>query len=170
MADDAASPGTRILRQWQRLRRLPGGKAVFSILLGRQIPYTGTMGARVEELSGGRSRIRLDDRRKVRNHLGSVHAVALANLGELAGGLATITGLPPGIRGIVLRLESEYLKKARGTLTAEAEWIPPRAWPPQGIPLEEEETEDCWVEATIRDREGDEVARVRALWRLGRAR
>lgn len=124
------------------------------------------MGARVEDLDAGHARVRLRDRRRVRNHLGSIHAVALTNLGELTGGLATLTGIPSGIRGIVLRLESQYLKKARGSLIAEARWTPPDEWVEGETLPEPSEATECWVEATIRDQGGDEVARVRALWHL----
>ena len=169
MSDTTSAPGARLLSLWSRLQPFPRGGTLFSIILGRRIPYTGGMGARVEELKAGHARVRLPDRRKVRNHLDSIHAVALTNLGELSGGLATLTGVPPGIRGIVLRLESEYLKKARGILHAEATWIPPTAWVDGETPLHQDESTECWVEAIVRDSEGDEVARVRALWRLGRS-
>ena len=169
MADTAAAPGARLLHQWERLSRIPGGRALFSIILGRQVPYSGSMGARVEELRAGHARVRLRDRRGVRNHLGSIHAVALTNLGELTGGLATLTGIPPGLRGIVLRLESEYLKKARGTMVAEARWVPEASFGSDATDGPDFARE-CWVAATISDREGDEVAHVRALWRLGRSR
>jgi acyl-coenzyme A thioesterase PaaI-like protein len=160
---NSAAPGDRLLRLWNRLRPLPGGPALFSWLLGRQVPYSGTLGARVETLEPGHARVGLKVRRRVRNHLGSAHAVALTNLGELAGGLAALTGIPSGVRGIVLRLDTEYLAKARGRLMAEARWAPP-----EGDLLGEDGKGETTVETVIRDEAGTEVARVRALWRLGR--
>ncbi len=156
MPRDNASPGERLLANWHRLQGLPGGKALFSFLVGRGAPYTGTIGARVAELEPGYVRAVLRDRRKVRNHLESVHAVALTNLGEVASGLATLTALPAGVRGIVTRLSTEYKKKARGRLTAECRSTLEKITEP---------TEHL-VEAVIRDSEGDEVARVCATWLL----
>ena len=156
MPRDNASPGRRLLAHWKRLERLPGGKRLFSYMVGRGAPYTGTIGAQVVALEPGYVRARLADRRKVRNHLQSVHAVALTNLGEVASGLATLTALPPDVRGIVTRLSTEYKKKARGILHAECRSVVPEV----SGPIENE------VEAVVRDQAGDEVGRVRATWLL----
>src|SRR3954462_11344495 len=105
---DSAAPAPRLLALGKRLRSLPGGRGLFARVLGRMVPYTGALGARVLELEPGRAVVELTDRRRVGNPLGSVHAVALVNTGELATGLSVLTALPQGIRGIVTGLSAEY--------------------------------------------------------------
>ena len=96
------------------------------------------------------------DRRRVRNHLNSIHAIALANVGEFAGGLAMTATAPPGVRSILVKLEVEFFKKARGTVTAECHCTVTEITDPT----------DHVVATVVRDRSGEEVARVTAVWRL----
>ena len=142
---------------WDRWHARPGGKRIFSIVLGRMVPYTGSIRPYVEELAPGYARVVMRDRRAVRNHLKSIHAIALANLGEVASGLSMMYALPSEARGIVTAIHVEYLKKARGTLTAECR---------SGTPEWRTPTEHR-VTAEIRDAAGDVVCRVTATWKLG---
>jgi uncharacterized protein (TIGR00369 family) len=147
---------TDLLSTWNRLGSRPGGAWIFHRLLARFVPYTGALGARVLELGDGRARVTLADRRRNRNHLGSVHAVALVNLGEMTSGLALITGLDADVRSILVKISAEYLKKARGTLTATAGIEIPKVTGPV----------DHIVEAIIRNEAEELVCRVEAVWRL----
>ena len=153
------NPIARLQRLWLRLQPLPGGTWVFSRILGWAIPYTGTIGADVKILKPGFALIHMRDRRRVRNHLQSVHALALANLGEVASGLAMLGTLSADTRGIPTRLSIEYYKKARGRLIAESHCSPPTV----------AEDTDFEVYADIRDADGDVVARTTVNWRLGPA-
>jgi acyl-coenzyme A thioesterase PaaI-like protein len=142
--------GNPIRSMWDRLSPLPGGRRLFSALVGRAAPYTGSIGAVVELLESGYSRVHLEDRRAVRNHLRSIHAIALANLAELTGNVALAYSLPDDARFIVAGIEIEYLKKARGHLIAECDCPVPASSERREVP----------VPVSIRDRDGDEVARA----------
>jgi len=141
---------------WSRTSRLPFGKRLFSRFLARMVPYSGSIGAAVEALGDGRSRVALRDRRAVRNHLGSIHAVALVNLGELATGLAVMHAVDGVGRGIVTTLKMDYFKKARGTITATCAIEMPSA----------PGTHDVEAIAHLHDAAGVEVARATATWRI----
>jgi acyl-coenzyme A thioesterase PaaI-like protein len=147
--DRAAS--RNVLRvAWDVLSGVPGGKVVFSRLVGRMAPYTGSIHATVTVLRAGYAEVTMHDRRAVRNHLDCVHAVALANLGELAGNVALAYSLPDDARFIVSGMEIEYTKKARGTITAVGESPVPRS----------ATRAQYDVSVTLRDTTGEEVAKV----------
>jgi len=141
---------------WQKLSSRSGGKWLFSRLMGLGVPYSGNLRAGVEELQPGFARVVLKDRRRIRNHLRCIHAIALANLGELVSGIALMAALPEDKRGIVIALSIDYFKKARGTLVAESRSL---------LPVIDGPT-DHTVQAEIQDDSGDLVAKVTVQWRL----
>lgn len=149
-----------LLKLWNQLSPLPLGRSIFSIILGLKVPYTASICPRVRSLSAGKAVIQMRDRRKVRNHLNSIHAIALINLGEVASGLAVLTFLPPETKAIVTRLEIDYLKKARGTLTATSDFSAQMG----GKTLEVKDKQAFEAIAEIRDSAEDIVARVKAQW------
>jgi acyl-coenzyme A thioesterase PaaI-like protein len=62
------------------------------------------------------------------------------------------------MRGIVLSINADYLKKARGKLTAIAEFK---------LPESLTDNTACEVEAQLKDETGEIVTRVRATWLIG---
>lgn len=150
------SPAARLLGTWDRLKNLPGGAFLFHRVLRLAVPYTASVRPLVREVRPGYARVQMLDRPRLANHLKSIHAIALANVGEFTGGIAMTATAPPNVRSILLRLEIDYLKKARGRVTAECHCTVP----PVTEPI------DHQVVTTIRDGAGDDVARVTATWRL----
>lgn len=149
---------TRLLALWSRLGGTAPGRWLFAQLIRFAVPYSGSIGARVTSLEPGRATVTLRDRRAVRNHLGSIHAVTLANLAELSSGLAMLAALEPGVRGIVTELTIKYHKKARGRLTATGTAAPPTVVEPT----------EALAHAEIRDASGDVVAEATVSWKLDR--
>ena len=139
-----------IRQAWDVLSVMPAGKLVFSRMIGAMAPYTGTIHPHVTVLRSGYCEVQMHDRRAVRNHLNSIHAIALCNLAEIAGNVALFYSMPDDARFIVSGLEIDYLKKARGTITAIGESPVPRtsARAPYDVPV------------TLRDASGEDVARA----------
>jgi acyl-coenzyme A thioesterase PaaI-like protein len=154
------SPGRVLLQLWRRLRRLPGGQWLFARIFGFLVPYSGSVRPRIKVFEPGHAEVEIPDRRANRQHLGSVHAIALLNAAEQASGLAMLAGLPDGIRGIVTQISMQYLKKARGTIRAVSRVAVPTVTSDM----------DFDVAADCLDREGDVVARATVRWRLGPVR
>ena len=149
-----------IRKLWKRWATKPGGRWLFSRAVGRVVPYTGSIRADVRQLREGHAVIEMRDRRRLRNHLGSHHAIALANLAEFTTGLPLAYAVQPEGRAILVSLHVDYLKKARGTITGIVDFTPPDAGADTDIEIP--------VELT--DRDGVVVARARARWRVGPAR
>lgn len=157
-----SSPHTAVrqnatLRQWQRFTALPLGRQLFNRLIGFTVPYAASIRPEVLVIEPGLARARICDRRRVRNHLRSIHAVALINLAEMTANLAMMSAQPRGGRWIVTGLDTEFLKKARGPITAECR-IGPLDWSAPG---------DAAGQVELRDTAGDVVMVARPRWKIG---
>lgn len=147
---DLDANGNPIRTAWDTLSRVPGGRTAFSWVVGRAAPYTGTIHAKVTRLERGRSEVLMKDRPGLRNHLRSVHAVALANLAELTGNVALAYSMPDDARFIVAGMSLDYVKKARGPITGRCDCPVP------------ETAERCEyaVPVTLHDASGEVVVRA----------
>lgn len=110
----------RILKQFRKLTALPFGHWLFARAVCWTAPYFGSIRPRIEALEAGRCVVSIRDRRRVHNHIGTVHAIALCNMAELAGGLCTDVSIPTSMRWIPKGMTVAYLAKAKGPMRAEA--------------------------------------------------
>ena len=109
-----------VLTLYRRITRLPAGHWIFSRLVCFKAPYFATIAPRFVALEPGRCEVRIRDRRRVHNHIGTVHAIALCNLAELSTGVMTDATIPADMRWIPKGMSVRYLAKARGAMTATA--------------------------------------------------
>ena len=105
----------KTLNAYQLLSKYPFGNRIFSKIITFVAPYFSTIKPLIIDLSPGSCTIKMKERRAVRNHIGSVHAIALCNLCELTM-LAVDVSMPSHLRWIAKKMSIQYLKKAKGTL------------------------------------------------------
>ena len=146
-----------VLATYQRISRWPAGRWLFSRLVCWKAPYFASIAPRIESLEPGRGIATLAHRRRVTNHLGTVHAIALCNLAEFVGGLACDVSIPPSMRWIPKGMTVAYLKKAVGRMRA----IATPAFPPRDA----EAGYELPFEVVVEDPAGDVVFRATiAMW------
>ena len=110
-----------LIKIYNRLSPLPMGKNLFSRTVCQIAPYFSSISPSVDLLAPGHCVVSMKKRRRVTNHLKTVHAIAMCNMAELAGGLMTDASIPKGARWIPSGMTVKYLKKAKTDLTATAD-------------------------------------------------
>lgn len=133
---------------WQSFASRPAGKWAFSRLLCLKAPYFGSIRPRFVELRPEYCEVRMRKRRAVLNHIGTVHAVAMCNMAELAGGTMTEVTIPATHRWIPKGMTVQYLKMAKTDLVAIATPRSPVDWSVPG---------EFKVDVVVRDTQGEAV-------------
>lgn len=156
MAADAGSRGrNRALAMWEKLEGKPFGKALFSRAICWKAPYFASIRPRIEELRPGFARVTMRKRRAVQNHIGTVHAIAICNLAEIAAGTLTEVSIPASMRWLPKGMEVQYLRKAATDMEAFATVDDV----PEGV------ARDVPVTVEVKDRQGEVVVRaVITMW------
>jgi acyl-coenzyme A thioesterase PaaI-like protein len=105
------------------------GNEAFSRQLTKTVPYFSTIEPMFVDLRPGYAEVTMPNTPKVHNHLGTVHAIAMCNLAEIAAGLMTDVSIPESCRWIPIGMTVKYLAKATTDLRAVADgdgidWLP----------------------------------------------
>lgn len=97
---------------YRKLTSYPGGGRAFSLLYGFKAPYFATVAPDVLTMAPHHAELVVRKRRKVANHLGTVHAIAICNGLEAAMGLVAEATCPPTRRWIPKGMDVRYLAKS----------------------------------------------------------
>ena len=144
------------LALFQKMSSLPMGRQLFTKALCFKAPYFSSIKPFVADLQPGTAVVQIKKRRSVQNHLGTVHAIAMCNMAELAGGMMTDVTIPTTHRWIPKGMQVEYLQKATSDLTATATGDVPTDWP---------KAAEFVANVDIKDVKGISVARMAiSMW------
>ena len=125
-----------LLTVYRQVTRLPQGDLLFSRLFSLKAPYFGTVRPRFTDLRPHNAELTIRKRRRVHNHLKTVHVIAICNGLEAAMGALAEASVPPDRRWIPKGMEVGYTAKAVSDITCIAE-TDPAAWtgPDPDVPV-----------------------------------
>lgn len=132
---------------------------LLSQLFGRAVKFAGTAGIQIQQLNFQQARLVQKNRRKVQNHIGSVHAAAMALLGESATGFLVGMHVPDDRLPLLKSMHLDYVKRATGQLTAIASLTPE-----QIANIRNQEKGEVTVQVQLLDEVGVEPVLAQFVW------
>ena len=158
-----ATTENALMRQLRRIQALPLPSGVrrrlVSFAAGVAVPYLRTSAVQFESVQADRVLLSLCNRRKVQNHMKTVHASAMFLLAEAATGAVLLANLPNGAHLSTTRSEVEYRSKAVGRLEAVASLSPE-----QQKLVRQQEKGRLTIPVVLTDAEGKEPAFFTIEW------
>lgn len=139
-------------------------RTLLNLVLPQVIPFNRPLGLKIQRLTRDESEVTIPFKRANKNHLGGMHACAMATVGEYAAGILILKrGDPSKIRIILKNLSVDYLKQGRGDSVAKVQW-PEEA--PQGSLAELDDVVDIQMKTVLSDASGTELAYIHTHWQV----
>lgn len=123
-----------LLSLYQRAQQWPLGGWIFSRIFAAKAPYFGSINPRVTVLRPYFCEVRFGKRRKVENHIQTVHVIAICNALEMAMGAMAEASIPKHLRWIPKGMSVDYTAKATSDIRAIAE-TKAEDWKPGDLPV-----------------------------------
>ena len=133
--------------------------SIRSFLLGKFIPFAGTASVRFEVLTKNECTVSIKNKKKVGNHIGTIHAAAMALAAETATGFVTGMNVPDSKILVIKTMELAYLKRTEGDLKATAKLSE------EDIQrIHEDEKGDISVPVVLTDANNTESVTAKMVW------
>jgi acyl-coenzyme A thioesterase PaaI-like protein len=102
----------KTLSTYLKLSKLPYGKKLFSMVVSRVAPYFATISPTITELVPNQCTCMIKKKKKVFNHIKTVHVIAICNGLEMAMGVMAEASIPKNLRWIPKGMTVDYTAKA----------------------------------------------------------
>jgi acyl-coenzyme A thioesterase PaaI-like protein len=132
---------------------------LITFVFGGTVHFVRTAGLKFETLTEERAVLVITNRRKVQNHIGTVHAAAVALLGETATGAVFGMSVPDDRIPLLKSMRIDYLKRSLGGMRAEATLTPELR-----ARIGAEQKGEVSVPVRITDESGDATVDAEYIW------
>ncbi|MEB5929818.1 DUF4442 domain-containing protein [Acinetobacter schindleri] len=141
--------------------RLPQGirTALLSKTFGRVVPMVGSARIRYEQVSHDQVMVSMANHKAMQNHIGQVHACAMALLAETATGFVTAMNVPASAVVLIKSIKIDYKRPTQGamravaTLTNEQQQL-----------MQSTDKGETLVQVVITDESGEAPIQCEMLW------
>ena len=141
--------------------RFPQGirTALWSKAFGRIVPMVGTAKIRYIEVSASQVTVSLANHKAMQNHIGQLHACAMALLAETATGFVTAMNVPDSAIVLIKSMKADFKRPSKGAMTATATLTAE-----QQKLMQSTEKGETLVSVTLQDESGEEPVKCEMLW------
>ena len=148
----------RVVTQVNKLPESVRSSAL-TLTITRAVRFSGTADVVIESLTETQSRLHIKNKKKVQNHIGSVHAAAMALVAESATGFLVGVNLTADKVPVIKAMNIDFTKRSTGDLTAEAHLTPE-----QIEAMRTQDKGDVTVAVTVTDEKGVEPIECEMIW------
>lgn len=124
-----------VLRLYNKLQGYPFGNKLFTWYAAKRAPYFSTISPLITKLVPGHCQVFIKKRKKVENHIGTVHVIAICNGLEMAMGFMAEASIPKTLRWIPKGMTVDYTAKASTDIRCEA-ILADNAWQVGDLPIQ----------------------------------
>ncbi|MCU4629475.1 DUF4442 domain-containing protein [Acinetobacter variabilis] len=151
----------RLTRLVKATSRLPQGMctALLSKTFGRVVPMVGSAKIRYQEISASKVVVSMANHKVMQNHIGQIHACAMALLAETVTGFVTAMNVPDSAVVLIKSLKVDFKRPTKGAMTAVATLTPE-----QQQLMQSSEKGETLVQVIVTDESGEAPIQCEMLW------
>ena len=155
------TPTNRLNKLVKATSKLPKGiqSRLLSQAFGRVVPMVGTAKIRYQEVTPSQVVVSLANHKAMQNHIGQVHACAMALLAETATGFVTAMNVPDSAIVLIKSLKVDFKRPTQGAMTAIATLSPEQQ---QG--MHSTDKGETLVNVSVIDESGEAPIQCEMLW------
>lgn len=141
--------------------KLPKGiqSRLLSRAFGRVVPMVGTAKIQYQHVSPERVEVSIANHKAMQNHIGQVHACAMALIAETATGFVTAMNVPDSAIVLIKSLKVDFKRPTQGGMKAIATLTPE-----QQQQMQSTEKGETLVQVLVTDESGEAPIQCEMLW------